>query len=148
VTKAVKKTKSPAKQSKNPLLALEASNVLGCSMALIYQMRRDGRLKSGFVKGKHLYFSTDEIQKLKDSGEIHPRKRQQKLGVGDLVSSHQEAVQFEVDCPSAQYNMLSMMLAPQKLSVSQWCAQMVQATVAQAQQSMTGTITAAGNQKK
>jgi hypothetical protein len=139
--------KSQVKGAKNPILGDDAAKLLGCSMALIYQMRRDGRLKSGFVKSKRLYVEKDEIEKLKASGEIHPRKQKQKMGPGDLVSVYQKEVSFEVTCSSLAYNMLSMMLSSQKINVAQWCTMMVQNTTIEAQQSMTKTAAVGGSKR-
>jgi hypothetical protein len=146
-SKAVKAARGPKAITKQPMLAKEAAKLLGCSMALMYQMKRDGRLKSGHLIGKHLHFDTSEIQKLHASGEVHPRSGQQKLGVGDIIASHQSEARFEIACPAAQYNMLAMMLAPQNLSVSQWCAQMISNSVAEAQRSMIKVVAAGGSRK-
>lgn len=130
------------KKAKDQILGKDAADLLGCSMALIYQMRRDGRLTSGSVEGKHLYFDKSEILKVKESGKVHPRtgKGRHKLGTGDIVNVHQENVQFEVNCATTEYNILSMILAPQKISVAEWCAKMVESAAATAQQSMTQNI--------
>jgi hypothetical protein len=136
-----------AAQPKARMTSSEAASFLGCSIALIYAMKRQNRLKTGVQEGKLVYFDTKELIQVKNSGEIHPRLRPTTLGVGDLVPSSQPETDVSITVPTNQYNMLAMVLSNQNMTVSNYLVRMVSAAVEEATKSF-GTATAIGGGRK
>lgn len=133
-TKQTKQNKGAEKVvSKDLIDAQSAAELLGSSLALIYALRRGNRLKSGVVISKRLYFKKTEIEALKATGTIHPRKKSWPRGVGEQYSKYDTVAQFSVSCSASAYNVMSTLLKNSNLTVADWLSKVVEQQATEAQ---------------
>ena len=136
-------------KSQEQLDTTEAAEFLGCSVPLIYAMLRDGRLASKETIGNRIYVNKADLQALKDGKKIHPRNSKHKKATADVTQGSQvmlngtnQVVRFEVETSAADYNLMSMVLAAQSMTVAEWLSKMVTNYASQAKESAVRVVSA------
>jgi hypothetical protein len=142
VSKAQPKLKLASSQAKPNLSekkrldTTESAAFLGCSLPLIYAMLRDGRVKAKETIGNRIFLDPADLQKLLDNNIVQPRKKHpQTISPESMQRTKNQVVSFEVSAPASDVNYLSMVLASQGLTITDWVTKMITQTVAAEQQS-------------
>lgn len=121
-------------EGKDRLDTQEAHLFLGCSLPLVYAMVRDGRIKKKHYVGNRMLLEKSELQALKKSGAVQPRKKHNTATLIDNLAKLNGDVKVEISIPATDFQVFTALLASQNMKVDEflqtWARKLISEKVA------------------
>lgn len=118
-------------EGKDKLDTQEAHVFLGCSLPLVYNMIRDGRIKKKHIIGNRMYLEKAELKSLKDSGAVQPRKKHNTASVVESLARRNGEVKMEISIPAADFQVINAFLLSQNLKIEDYVSDWVKKMIAE-----------------